>query len=536
MKRAGKVGIGVAALAVAGLVAVRFGGSQAAKTGLDQVLANLPPGWTATHGPVTYNALAGAAEVEGLVITHDGQRFLAATSLTATGIHGMTATSWPTLIDKVVIKDLSGTTYRHVAHVDIEGLHLVNLVSVFDVGSYPHGKPSSTAPLKLLASLDASDAQVHIELPPQAGNGPKIGALDLHAGHFHSDGLSARQFSRAPTDGAFQDPVFVADVARAVAQDNAAIKDLTDSAPGVGSAHIDSATASDIRGGRLGAIDERGITFAADGKPDRFSVDRIGVQDVDLNKLLDSLVERARAGGAGKLNSAIKVGKYSLDGVTADFEKSPLFSLASLDGQTHYADDGGQDGTLSLRGLKIVTTGRDIKPAAQLALDRFGMADFTIDFDEAAKYTPADGHLRLTRAEMQLHDLGTLHMVLDATGLQNLSNLATDRPETLQAIKLINASLTWDDTSLTGRVFKMLAAQSGKSVDELHAALALPVASLAIFLPNQPDAPAQVSAFLADPKQLTITLAPPDPVSLYDVAKASAQQKAALLGVTVKGD
>jgi hypothetical protein len=108
--------------------------------------------------------------------------------------------------------------------------------------------------------------------------------------------------------------------------------------------------------------------------------------------------------------------------------------------------------------------------------------------------------------------------------------------QALSAIKLMGATVQWNDDSLTNRVFKLVAAQTGKSVDDLHAALALPIASLAMFLPSQPDAPAQISAFLADPKQLTITMSPPAPVSLMEVAKASAQEKAALLGVSVKGN
>ena len=538
MNTATKIGLGVVALAVAGTVALRFGGSKAAKTGLDQVLANLPPGWTATHGPVTYNALSGEAQVDDLVITHNGEKFLAAANLFASGIEGVSATSWPKQIDKIVIKDLTGDTYRHVAHIEVDGLQLANVVSLFDAGAYPDGKPASAAMMKLLTSVDASDALIHVQVPPRptSAKGLNISAVDVHIGHFHNDGVSARQFLRPPDNDSLKDWAFIADAARAVSEDGASSKDVTETIPGVGTASIGSASGAAIRDGKIGELDERDIAFIADGKPDRFRLDRIEAKDVDLNKLLDSLPQLSKPDSKGKLNTNVKVGEFDLDGLSADFEHAPLVTMDSLEGQTHYGDDGRQDGTLTMRALKIATTGRETKPQVKLALDRFGMADFTIDLDEAATYASADGHLKLSKADVDFHDLGTLHLALDATGLENLPTAGTDQVAAMQAVTLIGGTVQWNDNSLTNRIFKVISAQSGKSIDDLHAALALPVASLAMFLPNQPDAPAQVNAFLADPKQLTITLAPSPPVSLYDVAKASAQQKAALLGVTVKGN
>jgi hypothetical protein len=538
MNLATKVGLGVVALGVVGVVAVRMGGSKAAKSGLDDALNNLPPGWAATHGAVTYDALSGQAEVDNLVVTRDGKPFLAAASVLATGIHGASASAPPTSIDKIVVKDLTGQTYRHVAHLEIDGLEVANLRTVLDPAAYPNGKPASTDLLKLVTSIDGSDAQLHVDVPPPpAGTkGPKITSVDMHVDHFHNDGISARQFAAPPRNGSLQDYAFIADAARAVSYDGASAKGVTETLPGIGAVTVGTASVANYANGKVGSEEIRDIAFTAEGKPNKVTLDSVAIKDVDLNKLLDSLPQLSQPGGAGKLNTRFRIGQFDVDGLNADFEHAPLVTMDSLEAKTHYADDGTQDGGLEMRALKIITTGRDIKPQVKLTLERFGMQDFTIDLDEAATYAPADGHLKLSKADLNFHGLGTLHLALDATGLQNASNVTGNQQAALAAINLVGATLQWNDASLTNRVFKVVAAQTGKSVDDLHASLALPVASLGIFLPDQPDAPAQVSAFLADPKQLTITLAPASPVSLLDVAKASAQQKAAMLGVNIKGD
>jgi hypothetical protein len=539
MNLATKIGLGVVALAVVGVVAVRFGGSKAAKSGLDSALSNLPPGWAATHGAVTYDAVSGQAQVDDLVLTHDGKPFLTAGSVLASGIEGVSADAPPTRIGKIVVKDMSGDTYRHVGHLEVDGLEVANLRTLVDPAAYPNGKPGSTEKLKLVTSVDGSDVLVHVNLPPPPPDSKalKITSVDAHVGHFHTEGVSARQFASPPANDSLQNYTFIADAARAIAEDATSVKDITETLPGLGTISIDSASATALHDGKIGALDERDLVFTAEGKPNRFSIDLVSAKDIDLNKALDALPALGTPGSAGKLNGGLKVGQFNVNGLTADFAKAPLVTMISLEGQTTDNSDGTQDGTVKMRTLKITTTGRDTKPEVKLALDRFGMADFVIDLDEAGSYAPAEGHVKIGKADFLFHDLGTLHFAMDASGLQNLSGATgPNQIEALRNVKLASATVQWTDNSLTNRIFKTVAAQTGKSVEDLHAALALPVASLGMFLPNQPDAPAQVSAFLADPKQLTITLAPPSPVSLMDVAKASAQEKAALLGVSVKGD
>jgi len=538
MKLASKVGLGAVALVAVAVVAVRFGGSGAAKNGLDAALANLPPGWKATHGTVSYDALSGQAQVDDVVVTRDGQPFLTAGSVLASGIEGVTPTTPPTRIGKIVVRDLAAKLYRHVGRWELDGVEVANLRTVFDPAAYPNGKPASTAPLKLLASMDATDVTLHVDLPPRSADakGLKISAIDAHIEHFHNDDVSSRQFAKPPANDSLQDWAFLADAARALSKEGSTVKGVSETLPGIGAVSIGSAIMGSYRDGRIALLDEHDIVFTAEGKPNTLSVAKIGAKDVDLNKIIDSLPELGKSGGQAKINANLKIGAFNIDDLSANFEHAPLITMASLSGGTLYDADGTQSGTVTMRALKFVTTGRPLKPQAKLALERFGMADFSVDLDEAGTYTPGDGHMKLSKADWKFYDLGTLHLALDADGLQNISSPGSDQAEALKAIRLKSATVQWTDNSLVNRVFKVASLQTGKSVDDLHTALALPIASVGMFLPNQPDAPAQLSAFLADPKQLTVTLAPPEPVSLYDVAHASAQEKAALLGVSVKGD
>ena len=61
----------------------------------------------------------------------------------------------------------------------------------------------------------------------------------------------------------------------------------------------------------------------------------------------------------------------------------------------------------------------------------------------------------------------------------------------------------------------------------------LPLLALGGLLPEQPDAADQLTHFLDNPHQLTVTLNPPEKMTLGQVAQAPATQRAQLLGVHV---
>jgi hypothetical protein len=265
---------------------------------------------------------------------------------------------------------------------------------------------------------------------------------------------------------------------------------------------------------------------------------RFALRDVDLRRWFEQLPAVMTDPQHKTLGAGLTVGGFDMSGGSLDTFNGPLITLASFSGASQYPADGVQIGTATMRGLKIVTTGRTIPQKSALALQRFGMADFNIDLDEAGSYSPASGRLKLGQFDITFHGLGALRLAADVDGLRGSDAPPAEKGMAmLRQLQLYSATLRWDDASLTDRIFHLIAAQSGKPEAALRAQLSVPVASLGFMMPEQPDVGAQVNAFLDGRHRLIITLAPPHPpVSFADVAAAGAAEKAALLGVTVKGD
>jgi hypothetical protein len=128
-----------------------------------------------------------------------------------------------------------------------------------------------------------------------------------------------------------------------------------------------------------------------------------------------------------------------------------------------------------------------------------------------------------------------LHISADLNGVPLTQQDPAHMADAFRDTKLIAADIRWDDASLAGRLFKVAAAQTGKSEQELRATIAMSLLGIAAVLPDQPDAADQINAFLDGRHSLEITLAPPAPVRLGDLASVPVPDKAHVLGVKIKG-
>jgi hypothetical protein len=147
-------------------------------------------------------------------------------------------------------------------------------------------------------------------------------------------------------------------------------------------------------------------------------------------------------------------------------------------------------------------------------------------------------HGTLTRFDVAARGLGTLHLTGQASGpiFDGQSRSQPEALPVLQQTRLENATLRWDDASLTNRIFDAVAENRGTTPEALRTQVGLMTIGLAMILPNQPDAGAQVSAFINNPKTLTISLAPPKPVTIGEVLAAPMAARASLLGVHIQGE
>lgn len=555
MNRPIVIGLGAVTLIAVGVfAALRFGAGPAARTGLDAALENLPPGWEATHGAVTYDALSGNAAVNNLVLTQNGTMVFTCASIAANGIAGMTASSPPAHIDSFTLTDCSGPHIRHLSKLVLSGANIENLRKLFDKRAYPGGKPESDAMLPIASGLDGKDIDVHIDIPPRAGNTApqtRISAVDLHIGGLHYGAVSLRQFAAVPEFGRTMTDQekwqFISALALGLSVGPTQVTDITETIPHIGVIRIASVSTKAYSGGKSAGEDVDGISADLDiaaKTPLRgtMALHHLELRDIDSSKLLAALPVIMASPAHPALQGSYTIGSYAVDGVSFDFARQPLYTLASLSGSQVSDANATLNTTLTMRGFKITTTGRDISPAMHAGLQLFGMEDFNTDMDIAGSFNRAAGRLIAQRADITLHGLGALRMAWDVGGITPPPadagpGHAAERAQWFSQMQIYSATLRWDDASLTDRLFHLAAVSKHQSEQALRDQLAIPVASLALLMPEQPDAPAQINAFLQGHHHVQIDIRPPHaPVSIAQVTAAGAAEKAPLLGVTVKGD
>jgi len=528
--------IGGAVVLTAGLIALRFSGNRVATNALDASLARLPPGYSATHGAIAIDPATGAIHIDKLVLLRNGLPLFSADDATLTGIGAPDGDGVPVRLRHLTAHGASFLTYRRIDRIELDGIELRNLRTLLDPASYPNGKPANAERMKLLDSSDVYGAVLHVEPPPPKAGGPPVPPFDVTAQHAHGAGISARLFASPPALGALNDPAFIGDAARAFAEDSASVEEISLQIP-QGSLTVGSDTVQGYDGGHVQSVAVEAIGLVVAGPmPGSMSLQKFEMKNLDLTRLFDRLpamMADPKQAGA-RLSDSVRYDSVDMRGFKADFPAAPLVTMESVSGTNSYGDGGAITGSGALHGLAIVTTGRPLKPAAERTLAQFGMADFAIDATGKSRLDPATG--RVTgEASAIFRDLGTLRITADLDGVPLTQQDPAYVAYAFRDTKLISADLHWDDASLVGRLFKMAAAQTGKSEQELRATMSLSLLGLAAMLPDQPDAADQVNAFLDGRHSLDIALTPPAPVRFGDLASVPVPEKAHVLGVRIKG-
>jgi len=528
--------IGGAVVLVAGLIALRYAGNHVATNSVDMALARLPPGYSATHGAITIDPSNGSMHIDKLVLLRNGQLLFTADDATLTGIGAPDADGVPARLGHLTAHGASFLTYRRIDRIELEGVALRHLRALFDPASYPNGKPANADRVNLLDSADVYGAVAHVEPPPPQNGGRPVPPFDITTQHAHAAGISGRLLSSPPSPGTLKDPAVAADLLRAFAEDSGGAEGISAEIPQGGSFTIGSYTVQGYDAGKLDSVDVEAIGWVGTINPGSASLQKFEMKHLDMTRLLDRLpailADPKKAGS--QLSDSVRYGSVDIRGFKADFPTAPLVTLESVTGTNSYSDSGVITGEGTLTGLGIVTTGRPLKPAAQVALQQFGMADFAMDATGKSRLDPSSGRVTGETTE-KFRDLGTLRISADLDGVPLNQQDPAHMVDAFRDTKLINADLRWDDASLVGRLFKVAAAQTGKSEQELRATISLSLLGVSAMLPDQPDAADQINAFLDGRHSLEIIVAPPAPVKIGDLASVPVPQKAHFLGVKIKG-
>ena len=496
MQRGLLLGAGAIVLIAGGALALRAVSHHqvtgAAEQKVDQELAELLSGASITHGPIVEDGLTGTATVHDLAVARPGGE------------------SWT------------------AATMVLSGVHAAALRDVFDPAHYPNGHPAWTDRRKLLGDVTLNTVHVSI-----AGDQPgelTIGKAELH-------GLRGRPFALPPTAQNRGQPGFAADAALAFAYDSERITSLAVSEQGASPARmtIASVGGSGYDSGKLAALDVASMTL--DGStgpkhtPAHLSIGGLGLKGADATALLAAV----QSGGAPAALSKFSYGSADGSDIALQASPGPALSIHDFHIVQGAADSAGASeahGTLS--GLTLGVGDMPVPPSTAANIAAFGMNAITMDIT-ASRNGHADGSTGF-REDVTLHDLGTLHLTGTVSGYVAPAGPSASPAAALaglMGVTIQNATLAWDDASLTGRIFKVVAEQSHTTPALVRAQLAMPIVALSVLLPEQPDAADQLTHFLDNPRKLTITLNPPEKMTLGQVAAAPAAQRAQLLGVHV---
>ena len=260
-----------------------------------------------------------------------------------------------------------------------------------------------------------------------------------------------------------------------------------------------------------------------------FSVDRVTMGATDVREPMTKLVNGDALTLA--LLNGVKIGRLSYDGVNAQPPGQPMIHIGGFSiGPLAFAQGMPVAGELGWKDI-AVTKAQMPDPTAKDGFDKLGLETVTISFALIYDWNLAEKKLSVHDTMLKVNELGTLTLTVDLTNVAPAASVMTDA-------RLAHAKLRLDDASLVDRLLKAGAAQSGVAPD----AFRQQISAMARAVAAGDGSPATIAAgqaasdFIASPHSLTIELSPPTPVpvmSLQGAASTPPARMAATLGLKV---
>jgi hypothetical protein len=342
-----------------------------------------------------------------------------------------------------------------------------------------------------------------------------------------------------PTREALKAPAFRADAALAFALQSLDIRELAanaNAAPQPARLTIGTVALRDYDGGKFAkaAIEKAALDVqASTAKPTSIhaTLDQMEVKDIDATGPLKKL--QLNVPPSRSIVAGMRSGSFSLSGLALDVTPGPRITLATMEAQgTPASDSAPGTGEASLQGLTLALKDTPLAAAPAAVIAAFGMNALTMDITAKSLTDPASKLVKVNE-DVALHQLGTLHLSL-AAGLKFPAEPDQDPKVALLTTSIDHAVVEWHDEGLVNRAFNAAAAQMHTTPDVVRTQLAIPIVALGFMMPDQPDAADQLTNFLKAPGTLTITLDPPQPVTLAEVGQAPSEGRAHLLGARIQ--
>jgi hypothetical protein len=478
------------------------------RAGLDQALATLPPGTTASYKTAHYSIPAHRAEVSGMTVHGEipgnpPQPYDITVATIETEQPNLDfAASWSralaapasfgpeTPLPVATSVTMTGITlHSAIVNLTEDSIHLTNL-RLFPWALLHAGMPSWQ---DLQAALTPHPGQ------PDAGGMQKI----LRAEAAVVMGFGYDLYDAGPTK-------------------------VTETLPGTDIQYDIRKVSGDgfDRGTIKGGIGE-GITFSG-SKFGTVSIDRVAIGPIDIREPMTRLVN-GEAMSAALLNG-IQIGRIDYSGIKAQLPNGATTRMGGLSlGPVAFASGMPVSGKL---GWTDISVARDqlSDPRANEVFDKLDLQTMTISFAFAYDWDIAQQHVSLHDTMLKVNELGTLTVAADLTN-------AIPNPLGLTQIRLAHATLRFDDASLVNRALRAGAAQTGTDPvayrQQIVDMIRQQSNTQGVVSPAWTAACNTAGDFIASPHSLTIELSPAQPVPLLALKGAPPAMLATTLGLAV---
>lgn len=321
---------------------------------------------------------------------------------------------------------------------------------------------------------------------------------------------------------------------------------------------------------KIGDVTMEGVEETDDGG---YYVETVSFPDVNLNEdqtivtakdlQLSGLTIPGNPSGS-TIDSLVLYESASSGPVTVNVKGKDVFSVTETSANlTRQDGDAGFDFDANLTGIKANLS--DVEDAkARDTIQKLGLSDVSGDIGLKGSWTLADGKFTLEEYAFDFADIGKLNMSLDISGytlefmkaLQEATKTAQEKAgeanaeQANQALGLAmmglvqqltfnGASIRFEDDSITSRLLDYFGEEQGVTGEQLAQSLK-GMAPLMLAQLNIPELQNQIAAavntYLDDPKSLTVSAKPANPVPfpmIMGAAMGAPNTIPQVLGVTV---
>lgn len=298
---------------------------------------------------------------------------------------------------------------------------------------------------------------------------------------------------------------------------------------------------------------------------DGWTVEKIAIPDITQSKdktqttLSGMMVEGLELVGTSKAGlpaaksfSDLYFDKATIGSVSIKQDGKEVFDLTDASIDNTIGDDGKLTSEFGVDTFKA-----DLQPSGEAkgaqALKDMGYATIDGAMSGTANWDPKSGLLQLDPFDVTVDDAGNLSFTYAISGytpdfitsLQQVQQQMSANPDNSQAtgmammglisqLYLNSADVTFIDDSLTGKLLDYYAKQNGQTREQLSENLVGMLPAVLSYVQNpefQKKATDAVTAYLADPQSLSITVAPENPVPATQLIGAAMGAPQTLPGV-----